>query len=124
MRHLFIASAFIFFIAATISTGDVLARGGNEVASAPSVTNYAEVLNSFEYPKKCKRRDIEGQVTMRLLVSKTGEVLKVQVLSTGNEKLSEACLKHMEKFTFEPARNAEGEAVASWVKMPIKFKLH
>ena len=116
-------SVFICLLAFVIS-GQVFATGGNALPSDARVKNYAEVIKDFKYPKQCKKKAIEGNVMLRFLVNETGDVKKVEVLCSGSDTLSEACRKNLENLKFIPARNASGEPIATWVKMPIRFELN
>lgn len=123
MKAIVQSFVLVFTITAVAASANTYAKGGNDLPSAPKVKNYHEVVSKFKLPKKCRKHADDMNVTMRFLVSETGEVLKVQAQEAGSEQLKEACLKHMRGFEFEPARNADGEPMAIWVKMPIRFDL-
>ncbi len=114
--------SIIFLLTFIIST-PLYASGRTEHLTEARVKNYAEVMDGFKYPKRCKKQAIEGEVMVRVLVDQSGDVKKLQVLCSGHEILSEACYEHLNKLKFDPAYDAEGLPVATWVKIPVRFEL-
>ena len=74
------------------------------------------------FPKKAVRKRIEGTVLLQFIVDKYGNISDVQALS-GDPLLIEAALKAMEQSPrWRPAMQ-KGQAVKSYKKQPIVFKL-
>lgn len=75
------------------------------------------------YPQKAMRRGYEGIVWIRVLISPTGARQDI-VLHTPSpySSLNQAAIKAVKKWTFDPHR-VNGQAVQSWVEIPIEFKL-
>jgi protein TonB len=75
------------------------------------------------YPLLSRRFGEEGRVLLRIRVSPQGSPLAVELdQSSGYPRLDRAARDAVEKWRFLAARQG-GEAVASWVLVPIAFKL-
>ncbi len=75
------------------------------------------------YPPVARRRNEEGVVVLRALVSPGGDTQRIEVWQTsGFYRLDDAARAAVADWHFEPARRA-GLAVASWVQVPIRFQL-
>lgn len=75
------------------------------------------------YPPVARRRNEEGVVVLRALVSPGGSTQRIEIWrSSGFYRLDDAARTAVEGWNFEPARKA-GLAVASWVQVPIRFQL-
>jgi len=74
-----------------------------------------------EYPRSAHKSKQEGEVRVRVLVDKKGNVEKVEVLS-GPEIFREAAVEAARQFRFRPGRH-EGERRKVWMIMPINFSL-
>jgi protein TonB len=76
-----------------------------------------------EYPALAVRRGYEGTTLLRVRVLEDGRVAVVEVKeSSGYRILDEAALRAVRPWRFTPALMA-GKPVASWVLVPIAFKL-
>ncbi len=76
-----------------------------------------------EYPDLARRSGVEGKVTVNVLVSKTGEVLKSKVIHSDSQLLDPAALAAIKKYgKFTPAIQNK-QPVACWLSVPIIFKL-
>ncbi|MDW3204243.1 MAG: TonB family protein [Alphaproteobacteria bacterium] len=75
------------------------------------------------YPPVARRRNEEGTVVLRALVSPGGDTQRIEIWqSSGFYRLDDAARAAVEDWHFEPARKS-GLAVASWVQVPIRFRL-
>jgi len=76
-----------------------------------------------QYPPFARRMGIQGTVMLKVLVSKDGFSLKVQVAqSSGADVLDEAAAEAVKKWRFVPARRGD-IPVDEWVQVPIAFHL-
>ena len=73
------------------------------------------------YPSKALEDGIEGQVVLRVLVSESGDVENVDVVS-GDKGLTEAAVDAVKKWTFEPYL-VDGKPAKVRTTLPIDFKL-
>jgi protein TonB len=76
------------------------------------------------YPVRARRRGEQGTVMLRVLVGSDGAVLRAEIAqSSGYRLLDDAALEAVrERWRFVAARR-DGEAVKSWVIVPIRFAL-
>lgn len=83
------------------------------------------ILRSIEplYPFAAKRKNIEGSVTLRFVVTKEGEVQEPHVVeSEPPDVFDSSALKAIARFKFKPAIK-DGRAVDCIVIAPLKFNL-
>ena len=75
------------------------------------------------YPAIARRMGEQGKVILRVAVSAQGAAESVEVrTSSGSSRLDEAAANTVRHWKFVPARRGE-TPVASWVLVPINFKL-
>ncbi|HET8610493.1 MAG TPA: energy transducer TonB [Burkholderiales bacterium] len=75
------------------------------------------------YPPLARRLGHAGKVLLHVLVDGSGRPQKVEIKkSSGYQRLDQSALDAVRKWRFVPAREAD-HAVASWVTIPIIFKL-
>lgn len=75
------------------------------------------------YPKEAEEKKITGKVTIRALVDKKGDPVKVEVAkSSGNELLDESALEAAKQNKYKPAIQNK-QPVAVWVTYVVNFKL-
>jgi TonB family protein len=82
----------------------------------------AELQKKIEYPEMAKRANVEGKVTIRVLVGKDGKPIKTLIEQSDNELLNDAARKAVLKSIFTPAIQ-NGHAITCWVSIPISFRL-
>ena len=85
----------------------------------------ARVLRSAEppYPLVSRANDEEGTVYLRVSIAPNGRAGEVQVeRSSGFPRLDQAAIKAIREWRFAPATRG-GQAVVSWVTVPVKFQL-
>ncbi|MDR0578840.1 MAG: energy transducer TonB [Candidatus Accumulibacter sp.] len=104
------------------ATGDDRGAAGGAVTGARFDAAY---LNNPAppYPPQSRRLGEEGKVILRVLVSKDGDALEVDLdVSSGSGRLDESALRAVRRWKFVPARRG-GAPVESRVLVPILFKL-
>lgn len=83
---------------------------------------YQWLSENLQYPVKAAENKVQGTVTLRFVVTKTGEIGDVEILRGVDELLDAEALrvvKALPKFTPGMQR---GEAVDVWFTLPIRFK--
>lgn len=91
----------------------------------PAETSDMKVTNRVDpvYPPASRRAGEEGTGVFRVLVDANGRPLDVQVLkSSGFPRLDEAAVTAIHKWRFRAAV-ANGQAVQSWTRVQVQFKL-
>ncbi|HEV8441805.1 MAG TPA: energy transducer TonB [Methylomirabilota bacterium] len=75
------------------------------------------------YPATARRLGIQGTTVLRVLVRDDGQVGEVEIQTTaGHPDLDRAAADAVRRWRFEPARKGP-EAVATWVLLPVVFRL-
>jgi TonB family protein len=74
------------------------------------------------YPEMARAAEVEGAVTLRVLVSKEGRVKKVIVVS-GHPMLDDAAVAAVRLWVFRPGMQ-QHRPVEVWVNQTIRFTLH
>ena len=88
-------------------------------SDAPQLISVADA----PYPAMAERLGLEGTAELRMLVGADGRPSNVEVVrSSGHRALDVAAVRRAENFRYRPAR-ANGEVVASYAVMPMKFVL-
>lgn len=81
------------------------------------------VQSPFIYPLRAKRLGIEGWVRIRLLISKQGDVERVEIVEAQPKNVFEQTVERgVRLWRFTPG-TVDGEAVRSWVVTTIRFEL-
>jgi TonB family protein len=75
------------------------------------------------YPEEAREEKIQGKVVCDAIIDSQGKVVDAKVLESPHESLSEAAVEAFEQWLFEPARNADGEAVDVLYEITMMFKL-
>jgi len=76
---------------------------------------------SIKYPSKAKKENIQGEVVLRILVSNTGAVSRVEI-EKSIPHLDTAAIHAVEKLRFKPAKKY-GMPTDVWVRVPLNFEL-
>jgi len=91
----------------------------NEVDQAPKVVKQERPV----YPIVARRRNLAGKVTVKFLVDQSGRVVKPKILDANPTGIfEESVLASITRWQFKPGRY-QGREVATWVVLPIQFRL-
>ncbi len=75
------------------------------------------------YPRRARRRGIEGWVKVRFLVTKNGRVENLTVLQESPTRVfNKTVMKTVPRWRFKPARK-DGQPVDVWVEQTINFEI-
>ena len=75
------------------------------------------------YPRRARRKGIQGMVRLAVWVDPTGAVEKLALArSSGYDILDRSALDAVKNWRFDPATR-NGQAIASQVEIPVEFKL-
>ena len=100
-----------------------------ENSSAPKTAGELAVIpkalnpKTPDYPESLEEEGIEGSVTLELLISKEGKVLKAKVIKSDHELFSESALKAVKKYKFSPGKLADGSSADSLIEFVVKFEI-
>jgi periplasmic protein TonB len=104
-----------------------LAVGAAFAQDTPRKVSKAEGINNAtnkvqpEYPPMARQLKIEGAVELEAVVTESGTVEKVNIVS-GNPVLTRPAVEAVKKWKFAPF-TAEGKAVKAVVPVTLSFKL-
>jgi len=96
-------------------------------AAGPGSDDHSDVAYLYnprpDYPAAARRLHLQGNVVLRVLVTASGQPDRISVAqSSGASLLDEAALAKVRTWRFTPAQH-DGEALAHWVEIPIRFRL-
>lgn len=92
-----------------------------DVESMPACVNFEMVRASIKYPEVAVAANIEGRVTVRVLVGTEGNVIKVGSIS-GPEIFYDEVKEKAMNLQFTPGL-LNGKAVKVWMNVPFNFRL-
>ncbi len=115
-------SSIIENIAKTPVRSEIKADRGSNKGMVLAYPNY-KVNPKPDYPLVARRRGYEGEVLVKVWVLKDGEVgdLKLEKPS-GYNVLDDSAMDAVKDWQFIPGTK-DGEAMSSWVTVPITFRL-
>ena len=77
---------------------------------------------SIKYPPFLKRKKIEGDVKLLVLINERGSVKVLKVLSTSHPEFTEAATKAVERSRYEAPKKG-GKAVRTKFLLPVPFRM-
>lgn len=81
------------------------------------------IAKHVEYPRKARRKGIEGKVIVQFIVTKTGEIDQVKVMNKVDPMLAEAAMNVIKEMPRWTPGTQKGQAVNIRFMIPITFKL-
>jgi TonB family protein len=95
-----------------------------EAHASPPVEQLPEAVLrvSPTYPDLAREAGVDGTVILKALVCACGDVMDIGV-EKSIPMLDQAAIDAVRQWYFIPATN-DGEPVATWVTVPVKFSLH
>jgi TonB family protein len=93
-------------------------------ARPPQPIDRDEWVQVTDWPAYLRRAEMEGEITTRLTVDKTGKAVSCSVVASNKPQLFDdaVCVGLMSRAKFEPALNVEGEPVASYFVTSVTFR--
>ncbi len=93
-----------------------------EVEKPPECVNLAQVRASMHYPEVARQAQIEGRVSVKVLVGTDGSVVKIGSIS-GPDVFHDEVRDKASNLQFTPGLQ-NGKPVKVWVTVPFNFKLN
>lgn len=94
-----------------------------EVTSLPRLLSQpSDAALRAAYPEEARRRGLEADVRLKILVSANGKVARVKVVRGAGNGFDTAAKRLVKKFRFRPAMKGD-RPVAVWVLWTYKFRL-
>lgn len=82
--------------------------------------NLSEIKNQIGFPKKALEEGIQGDVVVRVQVSKYGNYISHKILKQGHPILEKAVKAKIHLLKFTPAIR-KGKPINSWINIPFRF---
>ena len=76
-----------------------------------------------KYPEEARKEKIQGEVVCEAIIDAKGNVVDAKILESAHESLEQPTIDALEQWIFEPARDADGEAVDVLYKITVNFRL-
>ncbi len=90
------------------------------LVSQPSIVNQVQP----KYPSRYRRRNIEGEVKLELIVDENGQVTTVKILeSSGYNLMDQSAMTAVRQWKFKPEQR-DGRYVKSRLQLPVVFKIN
>ncbi len=89
----------------------------------PAVYPKLVVKVSPEFPEEARLARLGGVVILECTVAPTGDVRDVKVIRSEPMGLTEAAIKAVSQWNYDPARDARGQAIAAPLTLTINFLL-
>jgi TonB family protein len=74
------------------------------------------------YPKEAKKAKLEGRVLLQVKIEADGSVGEVNVKESV-PGLDEAAIASVREWEFAPALDCDGNGIAAWIAIPVRFQL-
>jgi len=101
------------------ATGDFIAA--SDAARKPRwVGNF---ITHADYPAIARSEGKDGRVLLSVIINDDGSVRSVELIAGSYSALNEVALAKVKNALFSPAYDADGNAVACKVRLPIRFEL-
>ena len=79
--------------------------------------------NNVKYPKKARKKEIEGSVHINFLVNKSGDLVKLKIAKSVHPLLDEEALRVVSNMGKWIPGERDGEKTSVYFTLPIKFRL-
>ena len=110
-----IISVLIFLVSISIAQ--------EKIEKMPSIKGgISDLAKNIKYPKTAKEQGISGNVIVKAIIDKNGNVAGTEVVKSISKELDEAAVTAVKLTKFIPGEN-KGKKVRAEVTIPIKFKL-
>jgi protein TonB len=108
--------------AVALPSGDIGA-GTGEVFVASQEKPELIYFHPAEYPEMARYSQVEGTVTVKVLVGPDGSVMAAEIMQSANPLLDRAALAAARKCKFKPGKQ-RNIPVKAWLAIPYRFRLH
>ncbi|MFY0606042.1 MAG: TonB family protein [Cyclobacteriaceae bacterium] len=93
------------------------------LSETAKAVNLDEVVDKIDYPRVTNEAGVEGVVIMYVKIDAEGNITENTALTHPCSQMIKSVETAMKDLKFEPAKNSEGAAIASSVRIPFEFKL-
>lgn len=76
-----------------------------------------------DYPEAARADKVQGVVVLEVTIETKGDVADIEAIEDPDSRLTAAARDAVARWRFEPARDADGRAVAVRYRLTVAFKL-
>lgn len=106
-----------------IEPADVIQRNPDPVTIVAKLDPRYTKQFQPRYPSGLLRLDLEGEVSVRVLVGVDGRAKDIQLISSPRSEFWESTRRHaLRKWRFQPATE-DGKPVESWINLKVQFQI-
>ncbi|MBU1242625.1 energy transducer TonB [Myxococcota bacterium] len=91
----------------------------SKLAVPPKRLSFPQV----DYPEGAKHLGLEGKVKLKLVIDRTGKVIRVEVLAGLHPLLDRAAAAAARSARYDPAKDAQGRPMESTATVTVRFEL-
>ncbi|WP_263081027.1 energy transducer TonB [Endozoicomonas sp. Mp262] len=98
----------------------------DDLSDEPVLVSQPPIIHRVQpmYPNRYRRRNIESQVTLELLVNRQGEVIDIIILeSSGYHQMDRSAILAVKQWRFKPEQR-NGHFVQARFQVPVEFKIN
>ena len=77
----------------------------------------------LKYPEECKAKNIQGRVTIQLVIKKDGSISYIKALKSPNALLSKEAIRVVKAMPKWSPAKVKGKVVRSYFRLPINFRI-
>ena len=84
---------------------------------------YKWLNDHLKYPEECKAKNIQGRVTVQLVIKKDGSISDIKALKSPNALLSKEAIRVVKAMPKWSPAKVKGKVVRSYFRLPINFRI-
>ncbi len=84
---------------------------------------YKWLNDHLKYPEECKAKNIQGRVTIQLVIKKDGSISDIKALKSPNALLSKEAIRVVKAMPKWSPAKVKGKVVRSYFRLPINFRI-
>ena len=111
----------------SVGTSDKEGKGGESEYDGPYLPGMTQVACLYcpdpEYTDEARHEKLQGSVTLRVLVTKDGRAGQVKIVKGLGLGLDDRAVVAVRTWRFQPARDANKNAITEWVTVEATYRL-
>ena len=121
-RKSLVAATLVCFV---FALGAVAAGAGDPVPYDEKTMTEPHKIKHVNpvYPESAKKEGVQGVVILEALITEDGSVRETKVVEGEDARLVDAAREAVDQWRFEPARDGDGDPIAVFFTVTIRFAL-
>jgi len=87
------------------------------------VGGFEEITKNLTYPEEARKNGLEGRVIIYAKIDLEGNVVDIKIAQSLSPECDKAAVEALKVVEWKPAKKGN-KPIATWVAIPIEFKLH